>query len=184
MKKSYIKILLVLFIFPIILNLAGCSNNKKNILNESFIKESILKKELINADEKSSFSLIDSVDVSNNSTIVGYKTNSSQGVVVFDKDKDNNYNIVDGNSVGVDDGLGVTTHSINYDNTMALVILGNSKSVSKVEVLVNNSKKQTYELTPEKPSMFILDKNLIKDANGNASIEFVYLDKNGNKINK
>lgn len=183
MKKSYIKkILLVLFIFPIILNLAGCSNNKKNILNESFIKESILKKGLIHANEKSSFSLIDSVDVSNNSTIVGYKTNSSQGVVVFDKD--NNYNIVDGNSVGVDDGLGVTTHSINYDNTMALVILGNSKSVSKIEVLVNNSKKQTYELTPEKPSMFILDKNLIKDANGNASIEFIYFDKNGNKINK
>ena len=174
----------------LIFALSGCSD--KNIIGND--NESILayleESKLANLAEKKDIKVFEDINIGN-SKIIGFRSDNSQGVLIFEKDKNGDYILYDGQSNGIDENsIGVTSYIVSYYNykgleksERALVLLSDGLKVSNVEISINNNLVYNQHLKLGKPSMVFLDKNKVGNLSGDLNISFKYFDKNNKEIN-
>lgn len=177
-------------IILIIFTLAGCSNKQIIGNNTESILNYLVESKLVNSFEKKDIKIIDDIYIGN-SKIVGFISDTSQGVLLFEKNKTGDYILYDGQSNGINENsIGVTNYIVSYNNfkgleksEKALVLLSNGLKVSNVEISVNNSCTYEQALKIGKSSMIFLDKNKIGNLDDDLNTSFKYFDKNNKEIN-
>lgn len=182
MKKSIIlfsMILLTLFTL-------GCSNKEIYGNNDDEILKYLNQSDFLNSLGKENITIIDTIYV-DDSKIVGFTTNTGQGVLAYKKDENRNYSMVDAKAEGTTvNSLGVTTYRIryNYDDDLpgkAYIVISNGDIVSKVDVSIN---KYNYseQMKIGEPSMVMIKEDLPYDEANEITINYRYFDINNNEL--
>lgn len=186
MKKFSVFFSVIFLMFTLV----GCSNKKILGNDTESILDYLEESKLVNSDEKKDIKVFDDIYIGN-SKIVGFISETSQGVLIFEKDKNGDYVLYDGQSNGINENsIGVTNYIVNYNNYKGLekservvVLLSDGLKVSNVEISINNNSAYKQYLKLGEPSMVCIDKNKVGNLSGNLNISFKYFDKDKKEIN-
>ena len=181
-------ILLTLFVL-VNLFFIGCAEYKVNLNKNSEELQTINKQELENiVDEYTSY-IIDEIYVGD-TKIVGFSSDNTQGVFVYEKDNEGNYILNQSNKLDIPtDGLGISNYRIIYENynditnaKYGYILISNGKKVSRVEITINDDYKYTTNLEIGKESMVLIKENLTEDERAGIRLEVKYFDENNNEL--
>lgn len=185
MKRLSVFFSIIVLIFALV----GCSNKKILGNDTESILDYLEESKLANSAEKKDIKVFDDIYIGN-SKIVGFRSDTSQGVLIFEKDKNGDYILHDGQSNVINENsIGVTDYIVSYNNykgleksEKALVLLSDGLKVSNVEISINNNSAYKQNLKLGEPSMVFLDKNKVGNLSGDLNISFKYFDKNKKEI--
>ena len=165
------------------------SNNDTYGNNQTQILNSLGKSNLLNTINKDKLSLIDTISIEN-SKIVGFSTDTSNGVAVYEKNKLGNY-IMNKAAIADTDhiNLGASTYRISYKNQQDLknsnygyTVISNGENVAYVEIIINNKYKYSKKLELEKPSLTIIKEELPDSEKKEMKVDIKYYDINNKQI--
>ena len=185
MKKIILLILVILLnLFPM-----GCVESKVYLNKNTEELKDINKEELENIVDEYSPYVIDEIYVAD-TKIVGFSTNSTQGVFVYEKDSEGNYILNQANKLDIDtNGLGISNYRIIYQNynditnaKYGYIIISNGKKVSKVEITINDVYKYNANLEVGKESLVLIKENLTSEESGGIRLDVKYFDENNNEL--
>lgn len=182
---------ITLLILVILVNLffIGCAESKVYLNKNSEELKYINKEELESiVDEYSSY-IIDEIYVAD-TKIVGFSTDTTQGVFVYEKDNEGNYVLNQSNKLDIPtDGLGISNYRIIYQNynditnaKYGYIIISNGKKVSRVEIIINDIYKYNANLEIGKKSMVLIKENLTEDESSGVRLDVKYFDENNNEL--
>lgn len=183
------RIILLILIVLVSLFFIGCVESKVYLNKDNEILNDINKEELESiVDEYSSYA-IDEIYLED-TKIVGFSSNTTQGVFVYEKDSEGNYVLNQANKLDIPtDGLGISYYRIIYQNynditnsKYGYIIISNGKKVSRVEITINDTYKYNTDLEIGKESMVLIKENLTKDESSGIRLEVKYFDENNNEI--
>ena len=181
-------ILLTLFVL-LNLFLIGCVESKVYLNKNNEELKDINKEELESiVDEYSSY-VIDEIYVAD-TKIVGFSTDNTQGVFVYEKDNEGNYVLNQANKLDIPiDGLGISNYRIIYQNynditnaKYGYIVISNGKKVSRVEITINDVYKYNANLEIGKESMVLIKENLTDDESAGIRLDVKYFDENNNEL--
>ena len=110
------RIILVISIVLLNLLLISCMESKIYLNRNDEELKDINKEELENIVNEYSLSVIDEIYVAD-TKIVGFSTDSTQGVFVYEKDNEGKYQLNQTNKLDISkEGLGVSNYRIIYEN--------------------------------------------------------------------
>ena len=183
------RIILVISIVLLNLLLISCMESKIYLNRNDEELKDINKEELENIVNEYSLSVIDEIYVAD-TKIVGFSTNSTQGVFVYEKDSEGNYILNQANKLDIDtNGLGISNYRIIYQNynditnaKYGYIIISNGKKVSKVEITINDVYKYNANLEVGKESMVLIKENLTSEESGGIRLDVKYFDENNNEL--
>ncbi|WP_195987816.1 hypothetical protein [Clostridium sp. D53t1_180928_C8] len=183
------RIILVISIILLNLLFISCMESKIYLNRNDEELKDINKEELENIVNEYSLSVIDEIYVAD-TKIVGFSTDSTQGVFVYEKDNEGKYQLNQANKLDISkDGLGVSNYRIIYENyndisnaKYGYVIISNGKKVSKVEITINNIYKYTADLELGKESMVLIKENLTPEESSGIRLDVKYFDDNNNEL--
>ena len=166
----------------------GCSNNKVYGNKESEILNYLEEWEALNVVDRSNISIIDTI-YAENTKIIGFSTERSQGIIVYEKDKSGNYIFNESRFTEIDSRLGVSNYRVAYKDygdlknaKYAHVIISNGENVGSVEITINDKYKHFKELDREKPSVTLIEEELFDYENKEMKIDIKYYDKKGDNL--
>lgn len=183
------RIILVIAIILLNLFLISCIENKTYLnRNDEELKDTN-KEELENIVDEYSLSVIDEIYVAD-TKIVGFSTDDTQGVFVYEKDDEGNYQLNQANKLDIaKDGLGISNYRVIYENyndisnaKYGYVIVSNGKKVSRVEITINDIYKYTTDLEIGKESMVLIKENLTSEESSGIRLDVKYFDNNNNEL--
>lgn len=180
-------LLLGLLLFSIFL--IGCIDCKVYVNKDNKELKELKKEELQNIIDKYSSSIVDELEVGN-TKIVGFSNDSTQGVVVYEKDSDGNYVINQTNELDTDE-LGISNFRIIYKNYSDInnaeygyVFISNGTKVSRVEITINEKYKYIKNIKLGQPSMVLIKEKIPSEENTAICLEIKYFDKDNNELSK
>lgn len=182
---------IILLVLVILLNLfsIGCAEENIYLTKSHEDLISINKEELGSiVDEYSSY-IIDEIYV-DDSKIVGFSSNTTQGVFVYEKDSNGIYLLNQINKLDINpNGLGISNYRIIYKNynditnaKYGYIIISNGKKVSRVEITINDAYKYSTNLEVGKASMVLIKENLNPEDSSGIRLEVKYFDENNNEL--
>lgn len=183
------RIILLILVVLANLFLIGCVESKVYLNKNNEELEDINKEELESiVDEYSSY-VIDEIYVAD-TKIVGFSTDNTQGVFVYEKDNEGNYVLNQANKLDIPiDGLGISNYRIIYQNynditnaKYGYIIISNGKKVSRVEITINDVYKYNANLEIGKESMVLIKENLTDDESAGIRLDIKYFDENNNEL--
>ena len=183
------RIILLVLVVLANLFLIGCVESKVYLNKNNEELKDINKEELESiVDEYSSY-VIDEIYVAD-TKIVGFSTDNTQGVFVYEKDNEGNYVLNQANKLDIPiDGLGISNYRIIYQNynditnaKYGYIIISNGKKVSKVEITINDVYKYNANLEVGKESMVLIKENLTSEESGGIRLDVKYFDENNNEL--
>ena len=185
MKKITLLILVVL----VNLFLIGCVESKVYLNKTNEELKDINKEELESIVYEYSSYVIDEIYVAD-TKIVGFSTDNTQGVFVYEKDNEGNYVLNQANKLDIPiDGLGISNYRIIYQNynditnaKYGYIIISNGKKVSRVEITINDVYKYNANLEIGKESMVLIKENLTDDESAGIRLDVKYFDENNNEL--
>lgn len=165
------------------------SNNNTYGNNQTQILNSLEKSNLLNTLNKDNLSLIDTISIEN-SKIVGFSFDTSNGVAVYEKNKLGNYIMNEATIADTDNiNLGASTYRISYKNQQDLknskygyVVISNGKNVAHVEIIINNKYKYSKKLELDKPSLTLIKEDLPDSDKKEMKVDINYYDINNKQI--
>lgn len=182
---------IILLFFAILINVfsIGCVENNGYLNKNNERLMNINKEELENIIDEYSSYIIDEIYIEN-SKIVGFSTNSTQGVFVYEKDNNGNYILNQTNKLDIDsNGLGISNYRIIYKNynditnaKYGYIIISNGKKVSRVEITINDIHKYNANLELGRPSMVLIKEDLNSEDSTGIRLEVKYFDENNNEL--
>lgn len=181
-------ILLTLFVL-VNLFLIGCAEYKVNLNKNNEELQAINKEELESVVNEYSPYAIDEIYVGD-TKIIGFSSNTTQGVFVYEKDNEGNYILNQANKLDIPtDGLGISNYRIIYENyndisnaKYGYILISNGKKVSRVEITINDDYKYSANLEIGKESMVLIKENLTEDESAGIRLEVKYFDENNNEL--
>ena len=183
------RIILLVLVVLANLFLIGCVESKVYLNKNNEELKDINKEELESiVDEYSSY-IIDEIYVSG-TKIVGFSTDTTQGVFVYEKDNEGNYVLNQANKLDIPiDGLGISNYRIIYQNynditnaKYGYIVISNGKKVSRVEITINDVYKYNANLEIGKESMVLIKENLTDDESAGIRLDVKYFDENNNEL--
>ena len=183
------RIILLVLVVLANLFLIGCVESKVYLNKNNEELKDINKEELESiVDEYSSY-VIDEIYVAD-TKIVGFSTDNTQGVFVYEKDNEGNYVLNQANKLDIPiDGLGISNYRIIYQNynditnaKYGYIVISNGKKVSRVEITINDVYKYNANLEIGKESMVLIKENLTEDESAGIRLEVKYFDENNNEL--
>lgn len=183
------RIILLVLVVLANLFLMGCVESKVYLNKNNEELKDINKEELESiVDEYSSY-VIDEIYVAD-TKIVGFSTDNTQGVFVYEKDNEGNYVLNQANKLDIPiDGLGISNYRIIYQNynditnaKYGYIVISNGKKVSRVEITINDVYKYNANLEIGKESMVLIKENLTDDESAGIRLDVKYFDENNNEL--
>lgn len=183
------RIILLVLVVLANLFLIGCVESKVYFNKNNEELKDINKEELESiVDEYSSY-VIDEIYVAD-TKIVGFSTDNTQGVFVYEKDNEGNYVLNQANKLDIPiDGLGISNYRIIYQNynditnaKYGYIVISNGKKVSRVEITINDVYKYNANLEIGKESMVLIKENLTDDESAGIRLDVKYFDENNNEL--
>lgn len=183
------RIILLVLVVLANLFLIGCVESKVYLNKNNEELKDINKEELESiVDEYSSY-VIDEIYVAD-TKIVGFSTDNTQGVFVYEKDNERNYVLNQANKLDIPiDGLGISNYRIIYQNynditnaKYGYIVISNGKKVSRVEITINDVYKYNANLEIGKESMVLIKENLTDDESAGIRLDVKYFDENNNEL--
>ncbi|WP_133015364.1 hypothetical protein [Clostridium cuniculi] len=183
------RIILLILVVLANLFLIGCVESKVYLNKNNEELKDINKEELESiVDEYSSY-VIDEIYVAD-TKIVGFSTDNTQGVFVYEKDNEGNYVLNQANKLDIPiDGLGISNYRIIYQNynditnaKYGYIVISNGKKVSRVEITINDVYKYNANLEIGKESMVLIKENLTDDESAGIRLDVKYFDENNNEL--
>lgn len=183
------RIILLVLVVLANLFLIGCVESKVYLNKNNEELKDINKEELESiVDEYSSY-VIDEIYVAD-TKIVGFSTDNTQGVFVYEKDNEGNYVLNQANKLDIPiDGLGISNYRIIYQNynditnaKYGYIVISNGKKVSRVEITINDVYKYNANLEIGKESMVLIKENLTDDESAGIRLDIKYFDENNNEL--
>ena len=183
------RIILLVLVVLANLFLIGCVESKVYLNKNNEELKDINKEELESiVDEYSSY-VIDEIYVAD-TKIVGFSTDNTQGVFVYEKDNEGNYVLNQANKLDIPiDGLGISNYRIIYQNNKDItnakygyIVISNGKKVSRVEITINDVYKYNANLEIGKESMVLIKENLTDDESAGIRLDVKYFDENNNEL--
>ncbi|MBQ8998734.1 MAG: hypothetical protein IJ086_08635 [Clostridium sp.] len=183
------RIILLILVVLVNLFLIGCVESKVYLNKNNEELKDINKEELESiVDEYRSY-VIDEIYVAD-TRIVGFSTDNTQGVFVYEKDNEGNYVLNQANKLDIPiDGLGISNYRIIYQNynditnaKYGYIIISNGKKVSRVEITINDVYKYNANLEIGKESMVLIKENLTDDESAGIRLDVKYFDENNNEL--
>ena len=183
------RIILLVLVVLANLFLIGCVESKVYLNKNNEELKDINKEELESiVDEYSSY-VIDEIYVAD-TKIVGFSTDNTQGVFVYEKDNEGNYVLNQANKLDIPiDGLGISNYRIIYQNYNDItnakygdIVISNGKKVSRVEITINDVYKYNANLEIGKESMVLIKENLTDDESAGIRLDVKYFDENNNEL--
>ena len=183
------RIILLVLVVLANLFLIGCVESKVYLNKNNEELKDINKEELESiVDEYSSY-VIDEIYVAD-TKIVGFSTDNTQGVFVYEKDNEGNYVLNQANKLDIPiDGLGISNYRIIYQNynditnaKYGYIVISNGKKVSRVEITINDDYKYNANLEIGKESMVLIKENLTDDESAGIRLDVKYFDENNNEL--
>lgn len=182
---------IILLVLVVLANLflIGCVESKVYLNKNNEELKDINKEELESiVDEYSSY-VIDEIYVAD-TKIVGFSTDNTQGVFVYEKDNEGNYVLNQANKLDIPiDGLGISNYRIIYQNynditnaKYGYIVISNGKKVSRVEITINDVYKYNANLEIGKESMVLIKENLTDDESAGIRLDVKYFDENNNEL--
>ena len=176
-----------MILFIIFLN--SCSNNDIYGNTDAEILKYLQESDLLDNIGKDNIFINDIINI-DNSKIVGFSTDTGQGVLVYDKDKNGNYVMSEGKAEGRNlDSIGVAIYRVMYniyesfqDGKHAYVVLSTGDNISKVEIIINNKYKYSESIEIGKPSMTMIKEDIPRDESKSMEIDYKYFDINGKEL--
>ena len=183
------RIILLILIILVNLFLIGCVEYKTYLNKNNEQLKDINKEELESIVNEYSSYIIDEIYVSG-TKIVGFSTDTTQGVFVYEKDNEGNYVLNQANKLDIStNGLGISNYRIIYQNYSDIanakygyIIISNGKKVSRVEITINDVYKYNANLEIGKESMILIKENLTADESDAIRLEVKYFDENNNEL--
>lgn len=187
MKKYIFLILLTIFI-------TGCSYSLGNTdtygNSDKEVMRYLNKSDVMGDMGKDNLQIIDTMEIED-SKIIGFMSDTAQGILIYQKDENNNYTIKFSTVDSIwEDSMGLRTYEIEYgvkdsienDNNGYVVLSNGNNSASKVELIINN--KHTYNKSLElgKPSMAMFEGISTEDITGKIYTEYRYFDMDNNEL--
>lgn len=185
------RIILLILIFLINIFLIGCVESEIYLNKNNEDLKDINKEELESiVDEYSSYA-IDEIYIAD-TKIVGFSSDTTQGVFVYEKDNEGNYVLNQANKLDIPtDSLGISNYRIIYENyndisnaKYGYIIISNGKKVSRVEITINDVYKYTANLKIGKESMILIKENLTEDEIEGIRLDVKYFDENNNELSQ
>ena len=183
------RIILLVLVVLANLFLIGCVESKVYLNKNNEELKDINKEELESiVDEYSSY-VIDEIYVAD-TKIVGFSTDNTQGVFVYEKDNEGNYVLNQANKLDIPiDGLGISNYRIIYQNynditnaKYGYIVISNGKKVSRVEITINDVYKYNANLEIGRESMVLIKENLTDDESAGIRLDVKYFDENNNEL--
>lgn len=183
------RIILLVLVVLANLFLIGCVESKVYLNKNNEELKDINKEELESiVDEYSSY-VIDEIYVAD-TKIVGFSTDNTQGVFVYENDNKGNYVLNQANKLDIPiDGLGISNYRIIYQNynditnaKYGYIVISNGKKVSRVEITINDVYKYNANLEIGKESMVLIKENLTDDESAGIRLDVKYFDENNNEL--
>ena len=183
------RIILLVLVVLANLFLIGCVESKVYLNKNNEELKDINKEELESiVDEYSSY-VIDEIYVAD-TKIVGFSTDNTQGVFVYEKDNEGNYVLNQANKLDIPiDVLGISNYRIIYQNynditnaKYGYIVISNGKKVSRVEITINDVYKYNANLEIGKESMVLIKENLTDDESAGIRLDVKYFDENNNEL--
>ncbi|WP_195517138.1 hypothetical protein [Paraclostridium bifermentans] len=183
------RIILLVLVVLANLFLIGCVESKVYLNKNNEELKDINKEELESiVDEYSSY-VIDEIYVAD-TKIVGFSTDNTQGVFVYEKDNEGNYVLNQANKLDIPiDGLGISNYRIIYQNynditnaKYGYIVISNGKKVSRVEITINDVYKYNANLEIGKESMVLIKENLTDNESAGIRLDVKYFDENNNEL--
>lgn len=183
------RIILLVLVVLANLFLIGCVESKVYLNKNNEELKDINKEELESiVDEYSSY-VIDEIYVAD-TKIVGFSTDNTQGVFVYEKDNKGNYVLNQANKLDIPIyGLGISNYRIIYQNynditnaKYGYIVISNGKKVSRVEITINDVYKYNANLEIGKESMVLIKENLTDDESAGIRLDVKYFDENNNEL--
>ena len=183
------RIILVISIVLLNLLLISCMESKIYLNRNDEEFKDINKEELENIVNEYSLSVIDEIYVAD-TKIVGFSTDSTQGVFVYEKDNEGKYQLNQTNKLDISkEGLGVSNYRIIYENyndiskaKYGYVIISNGEKVSRVEITINDIYKYTADLELGRESMVLIKENLTPEESSGIRLDVKYFDDDNNEL--
>lgn len=183
------RIILLILVVLANLFLIGCVESKVYLNKNNEELKDINKEELENIVDEYSPYVIDEIYVAD-TKIVGFSTDNTQGVFVYEKDNEGNYVLNQANKLDIPiDGLGISNYRIIYQNynditnaKYGYIIISNGKKVSRVEITINDVYKYNANLEIGKESMVLIKENLTDDESAGIRLDVKYFDENNNEL--
>ena len=183
------RIILLVLVVLANLFLIGCVESKVYLNKNNEELKDINKEELENIVDEYSPYVIDEIYVAE-TKIVGFSTDNTQGVFVYEKDNEGNYVLNQANKLDIPiDGLGISNYRIIYQNynditnaKYGYIIISNGKKVSRVEITINDVYKYNANLEIGKESMVLIKENLTDDESAGIRLDVKYFDENNNEL--
>lgn len=183
------KIILLNLVILLNLFLIGCVESKVYLNKNNEELKDINKEELESIVNEYSSYVIDEIYIAD-TKIVGFSTNSTQGVFVYEKNNEGNYILNQANKLDIDtNGLGISNYRIIYQNynditnaKYGYIIISNGKKVSRVEIIINDIYKYNANLEIGKESMVLIKENLTSEESAGIRLEVKYFDENNNEL--
>lgn len=183
------RIILLILVVLANLFLIGCVESKVYLNKNNEELKDINKEELENIVDEYSPYVIDEIYVAE-TKIVGFSTDNTQGVFVYEKDNEGNYVLNQANKLDIPiDGLGISNYRIIYQNynditnaKYGYIIISNGKKVSRVEITINDVYKYNANLEIGKESMVLIKENLTDDESAGIRLDVKYFDENNNEL--
>ena len=183
------RIILLVLVVLANLFLIGCVESRVYLNKNNEELRGINKEELESiVDEYSSY-VIDEIYVAD-TKIVGFSTDNTQGVFVYEKDNEGNYVLNQANKLDIPiDGLGISNYRIIYQNynditnaKYGYIVISNGKKVSRVEITINDVYKYNANLEIGKESMVLIKENLTDNESAGIRLDVKYFDENNNEL--
>ena len=183
------RIILLVLVVLANLFLIGCVESRVYLNKNNEELKDINKEELESiVDEYSSY-VIDEIYVAD-TKIVGFSTDNTQGVFVYEKDNEGNYVLNQANKLDIPiDGLGISNYRIIYQNynditnaKYGYIVISNGKKVSRVEITINDVYKYNANLEIGKESMVLIKENLTDNESAGIRLDVKYFDENNNEL--
>lgn len=183
------RIILVISIVLLNLLLISCMESKIYLNRNDEELKDINKEELENIVNEYSLSVIDEIYVAD-TKIVGFSTDSTQGVFVYEKDNEGKYQLNQTNKLDISkEGLGVSNYRIIYENyndiskaKYGYVIISNGEKVSRAEITINDIYKYTADLELGRESMVLIKENLTPEESSGIRLDVKYFDDDNNEL--
>ena len=168
----------------------SCSNDNTYGNNQTQILNSLKKSNLLNTLAKDNISLIDTISIEN-SKIVGFSTDTSNGVAVYEKNKLGNYILSEATTNADNINLGASTYRISYknqqdskNNEYGYAVISNGVNVAHVEIIINDKYKYSKKLELKKPSLILIKEELPDSEKKEMKVDIKYYDINNKQIIK
>ena len=166
----------------------SCSNDNTYGNNQTQILNSLKKSNLLNTLAKDNISLIDTISIEN-SKIVGFSTDTSNGVAVYEKNKLGNYILSEATTNADNINLGASTYRISYknqqdskNNEYGYAVISNGVNVAHVEIIINDKYKYSKKLELKKPSLILIKEELPDSEKKEMKVDIKYYDINYKQI--